>query len=173
MKYIASSLLLVLILPAAVLATEITLAEDAELIALDGKPLMTIEAGEKFSFDGVDGNWVYGWYSHDAGGARGKVRMDAFREQSFLRRESGAAGDVVEEERSEVEEPFGEEAAIEEPEDDSEAEVADDEDSEEEEKEEGFISVDKLMEYKLPIMIGAGVVLVLVVMMLVKKRSKA
>jgi hypothetical protein len=171
MKCFVGPLLVILLLPAAAWATEITLEEDGELLTIDDRPIMTIEAGEKFSYQSTDGKWVYGWYMHDDGVARGKVLADVFKEQAFLRRESDAtAGEAAEEEFGEVEEPFGEEAVIEEPEGDPEPDDGDDEEGEEEEK--GFLSIEKLMEYKLPIMIGAAVVLVLVLVLLLKKRSK-
>ncbi len=88
MKVFAAILLTVLIFSAAVVATEITLKEDAQLVNEEGKVLRTIMAGQKFSFERIDSKWVYGSYFHDAGVARGKVRSDAFKEQFFLRRKS-------------------------------------------------------------------------------------
>jgi hypothetical protein len=66
-------------------AAEITLKEDADLFNDTGKSLMTIKSGEKFSFDRIDGDWVFGSYMHDAGIIRGKIKADAFKEQPFLK----------------------------------------------------------------------------------------
>lgn len=69
-------------------AIEITLKENADLINDTGKVLITARSGDKFSFDYIDGDWVYGSYTHDAGITRGKIKASSFREQAFLKQKS-------------------------------------------------------------------------------------
>jgi hypothetical protein len=88
MKRAAFILFLILAAPVSVTAATITLKEDTDLIGPTGTRLRTLKAGEEFTTSRVDDEWVYGSYIHDAGIVRGKVRIKAFQEQSYLRRKS-------------------------------------------------------------------------------------